>query len=105
MLGAPLLIFAPFALGFSPLAGAVSILLGVLLLGLALSLYGDGERGSMPIVAHRGFDYVLSATTIVAGIVVGLATGDATATVFMVGFGFAHMALTASTRFSRPLGA
>ncbi|MSO41646.1 MAG: hypothetical protein EXQ70_07110 [Solirubrobacterales bacterium] len=77
----------------------------MLLLGLALSLYGDGERGSVPIGAHAGLDYVLAATTVVAGFLVGLVTGDAVATVFMVGFGFAHMALTASTRFSRPLGA
>jgi hypothetical protein len=36
--------------------------------------------------------------------VAGIA-GDFVATVFLVGFGSAHLALTASTRFSRPLGA
>jgi hypothetical protein len=105
VLAAPLLLVAPFALGFSIAAGIVSIALGVVLLGLALSLYGEGERGSLPLGAHIGLDYVLAMTTIVAGIGVGLATGDETATVFMAGFGTAHMALTASTRFSRPAGA
>ena len=101
---APLLMVAPFALGFDYLAGALSIGLGVLLIGLATSVYGDTSRGSLPLSAHAGSDYTLAATTIAAGVVAGIG-GDYIATVFLVGFGFAHMALTASTRFSRPLGA
>jgi hypothetical protein len=101
---APLLMVAPFALGFDYLAGALSIGLGILLIGLATSIYGDTSRGSLPLSAHAGFDYTLAATTIAAGVVAGIG-GDHIATVFLVGFGFAHMALTASTRFSRPLGA
>jgi hypothetical protein len=101
---APLLMVAPFALGFDYLAGALSIGLGVLLIGLATSIYGDTSRGSLPLSAHAGFDYTLAASTIAAGVVAGIG-GDYIATVFLVGFGFAHMALTASTRFSRPLGA
>jgi hypothetical protein len=101
---APLLIVAPFALGFDYLAGALSIALGVLLIGLATSVYGDSSRGNLPLNAHAGLDYTLAGATIAAGILAGLA-GDPIATVFLAGFGSAHMALTASTRFSRPLGA
>jgi hypothetical protein len=101
---APLLIVAPFALGFDHLAGALSIALGVLLIGLATSLYGDSTRGNLPLSAHAGLDYTLAGATIAAGVIAGIA-GDYVATVFLVGFGSAHMALTASTRFSRPLGA
>jgi hypothetical protein len=101
---APLLIVAPFALGFGHVAGALSIGLGVLLLGLATSIFGDSTRGNVPLSAHAGLDYALAGATIVVGIAAGLA-GDLVATVFLAGFGFAHMALTASTRFSRPLGA
>jgi len=105
VVAAPLLIVAPFALGFSVAAGVVSFALGVLMIGLALSVYGgQGERGTLPLQAHAGFDLVLAVITIVLGIAVGLA-GDTVAAVFMVGFGSAHMALTASTRYSRPLGA
>jgi hypothetical protein len=100
---APLLMVAPFALGFGYLAGALSIALGILLIGLATSVYGDADRGNLPLSAHAGLDYTLAAATIVAGVLVGIA-GDYVATVFLVGFGSAHMALTASTRFSRPLG-
>jgi hypothetical protein len=103
-LAAPLLLVAPFALGFSYLAGGLSIALGVLLTGLAASVYGGGDRGNLPLGAHAGLDYTLAAATIAAGVVAGIA-GDFVATVFLVGFGSAHMALTASTRFSRPLGA
>jgi hypothetical protein len=104
MLGAPLLIAAPFALGFSHLAAAMSIALGILLIGLAVSVYGDPARGNVTLSAHAGLDYTLAAATIAAGVVAGIG-GDYIATVFLVGFGSAHMALTASTRFSRPLGA
>ena len=62
------------------------------------------QRGTVPLSAHAGLDYILAAATIAAGFVAGIA-GDYVATVFLVGFGSAHMALTASTRFSRPLGA
>jgi hypothetical protein len=103
MLGGPLLIAAPFALGFSNLAGALSIALGILLIGLATSVYGEGDRGNLPLSAHAGLDYALAVATIAAGVVAGI-VGDFVATVFLVGFGFAHMALAASTRFSRPLG-
>jgi hypothetical protein len=101
---APLLIVAPFALGFDILAGALSIGLGILLIGLATSVYGDASRGNLPLSAHAGLDYTLALATIAAGVIAGIA-GDGIATIFLVGFGSAHLALTASTRFSRPLGA
>ena len=101
---APVLMVAPFVLGFTALAGGLSIALGILLLGLATSVYGDAQRGSVPLSAHAGLDYILAAATIAAGLVAGIA-GDDIATVFLVGFGAAHLALTASTRFSRPFGA
>lgn len=106
MLAAPLLLVAPFALGFGVFAGFVSFALGALLIGLAVSVYGgQGERGTLPLTAHAGFDRVLAGTLIGTGIAAGLFFGDVPATIFMVGFGSAHLALTVSTRYSRPLGA
>jgi hypothetical protein len=105
VLAAPLLMVAPFVFGFDYLAGTLSFALGVALIGLALSVYGDPQRGSrLPLTAHAGFDYALAAVTIGAGVVAAIA-GDFVATVFLVGFGSVHLALIASTRFSRPLGA
>ncbi len=105
VLAAPLLLVAPFVLGFTAAAGAISFAVGVLLVGLALSLNSEGDRGSLPLSAHAGFDYILAATLILTGILVGIATQDQAATLFMVGFGSAHLALTTSTRFTRPHGA
>jgi len=103
VLAAPLLIAAPFALGFSVPAGIVSIALGVLIVGLATSIYGgEGERGTLPLTAHASFDFVLAAATIATGLLVGFAAGDYTAGLFLLAFGSAHLGLTASTRYSRP---
>ena len=102
LIAAPLLLVAPFALGFSVAAGVLSFALGVLLIGLALSVVDAGERGSLPIATHAGFDYVLATSTILVGLAVGVATEDTVAAIFLAGFGSAHIALTASTRFSRP---
>jgi len=103
VLAAPLLIVAPFVLSFGPAAGAISVALGVVLLGLAVSIHDD--RGAIPLSAHAEFDYTIALTTMVAGIVLGIVSGNPVIPAFMVGFGSLHMALTASTRFSRPLGA
>jgi hypothetical protein len=102
---APLLLIAPFVLGFGAVAGTLSFALGVILIGLALTVDGGkGERGALPLRAHAGFDLVLASITIALGVALAI-TGDAVAAIFLVGFGSAHMALTASTRYSRPLGA
>jgi hypothetical protein len=104
VIAAPLLFVAPFYFGFPYAAAAVSMTLGVLLVGHALSLYGEGERRAMPLSAHAGFDYLIALATLAAGLVVAIA-GETTAGIFMAGFGTGHIALTASTRFSQPLGA
>ena len=105
VLAAPLLIVAPFVLGFGPLAGAISVLLGALLIGLGVSLQGAaGERGTLPLAAHAGLDQLLAAITVAVGLAL-LFTGQLGPGIFMVGFGLAHLALSASTRYSRPLGA
>ena len=98
IVAAPVLIAAPFVLGFGYAAGAASIALGALLMGLALSTHGDVRTVSLN--AHAGFDYVIAALAIAAGCLLALGNAPLVATVFLVGFGAAHMALTASTRFS-----
>jgi hypothetical protein len=98
VLAAPLLIVAPFLLGFGGVAAAISLALGATLMGVALSTAAD-ER-SIPVSAHASLDYSLAILTILTGAVVGIATGEVVPTVFMVGFGAAHLALTATTRYS-----
>ena len=98
IVAAPVLIVAPFLLGFGYAAGAASIALGTLLMGLALSTHG--ETRTIPLSAHAGFDYVIAAIAILAGGLLALGDAPFVATIFLVGFGAAHLALTASTRFS-----
>ena len=98
IVAAPLLMAAPFLLGFDLATGAVALALGTLLMALAISAVTD--QRTIPLSAHASFDYALAVATIVAGLVFGVATSDPVATAFLVGFGAAHLALTASTRYS-----
>jgi hypothetical protein len=98
VIAAPMIIAGPLLLGLDPAAAVVSFVLGTLLLGLSLSLFGD--RRTVPLTAHAGFDYLLAVAAVLAGVAIGIATGDAVATVFLVGVGAALTALTASTRWS-----
>ena len=100
---APAIMAAPFFLGFSPLATAISVAVGVLLLTLALQL--EGPRRSVPLSAHAGFDYALAIVAISAGFAIAIADGAWAESAFLVGIGAAQVALTASTRFSVAHGA
>lgn len=103
VLVAPVLMVAPFLLGFGTAAIVVSVFLGVMLLGLALQI--EEPSRSVPISAHAGFDYVIAFTAVVAGLAIGLATDEWYASIFLVGFGAAQALLAASTRFTLARGA
>jgi hypothetical protein len=98
ILAAPLLIAAPFFLGFGETSGAISVALGTILMGLAISTATDAR--TIPLSAHAGFDYLVGAATALTGLIAGIAGEEPAATAFLVGFGAAHLALTASTRYS-----
>ena len=93
---APLLMIGPYVLTFSPGVGLVSFFLGVLLMGVALS----GTTRSLSVSAHAGFDVALGVTIFAIGIAAGVFGEPAIAAIFLVGFGAAHLALTAATRYS-----
>jgi len=100
---APVIMAAPFVLGLGELASAVAIVIGAVLLGSALSLVG--ERRTVPLSAHAGFDYALAWIAVAGGLVAGI-LGDVGGMSFLVGVGAAQAVLTASTRFSlAPRGA
>ena len=102
-IAAPAIMVAPFLLGFDQAATVLSVTIGVLLLGLALQT--ESPNRTVPLSAHAGFDYLLAAAAVIGGLVVGLATGEWYAAVFLVGVGVAQVTLTASTRFSVARGA
>ena len=94
---------APLVLGFGEAAAVAGFAIGALLLGLAVQ--APGPRRTVPISAHAGVDYMLAAAAAVAGLAIGVATGEWAQGIFLVGVGAAQVALTASTRFSVPAGA
>lgn len=94
---APLIMAAPFVLGLGELATATAIVIGAVLLGSALSLVG--ERRTVSLSAHAGFDYALAYIALIGGVVAGL-LGDVPGMILLVGVGAAQALLTATTRFS-----
>ncbi|MQA72836.1 MAG: hypothetical protein GEU88_00520 [Solirubrobacterales bacterium] len=98
MFAAPAIMVAPFVLGFGSAATAISVALGVVLLGLALQV--EGPRRAVPLGAHADFDYALATVALAGGVAVGLSAGEWSAAIFLVGVGVAQIALTARTRFS-----
>lgn len=94
---APVIMAAPFVLGLGEIATAIAVVIGAVLLGSALSLVG--ERRTVPLSAHAGFDYALAYVALIGGVVAGL-FGDVPGMLFLVGVGAAQALLTATTRFS-----
>jgi hypothetical protein len=103
MISAPAIMVAPFVLDFGQAATAITVAIGALLLTVALQV--EGPRRALPLSAHAGFDYALALVALLAGLVIAITTGALAESVFLVGIGVAQVALTASTRFSAPLGA
>ena len=103
MLAAPAIMVAPFLLDFGQAATIATVLVGVLLLGLAVQV--ESPQPNVPISAHAGFDYAVAAFATMSGIAIGLVTSEWYAPIFLIGVGAAQVALTAVTRFSQPRGA
>jgi len=101
MFAAPAIMFVPLLLGLGTTASVIAFVIGAILLGHALSLFG--AHRPIPLSAHAEFDYVLAGAAILSGLGVAIA-GNGLAAIFLVGVGAAQMALTASTRFSVPRG-
>ncbi|MCO5316504.1 MAG: hypothetical protein M9938_10155 [Solirubrobacterales bacterium] len=93
---APLMMIVPYVLTFDPKLGLLSFFLGAAAMGIALS----GIRPqTLPGSTIAGFDRILGLTTVLVGLVSGLTGQPVVTTIFLVGFGAAHLALTAATRY------
>jgi hypothetical protein len=93
---APLLMLVPYLLTFSPGIGLVSFFLGALLMSVALS----SSTRALPLSATQGFNWALGLSTLLIGLLAGMYGNPLVVTIFLVGFGAAHLALTALTRYS-----
>ena len=97
---APLMMVVPYLLTFNPAVGLMSFLLGALLMGVALA--GSTDEVVVASSAIAGFDWTLGLTILGIGVASGVFGNQPVATIFMVGFGAAHLALTAVTRYGAP---
>ena len=99
-LAAALFIAAPFLFSFDDdTATAVSIVVGVLLLGITASTaLPTGLIKSIPVQAHAVIDFLLAAVLIASPFLFGF-SDDGTATAFFIVLGVVHLLLTIATRF------
>jgi len=103
MIAAPAIMVAPFLLDFGQAATIATVLVGVLLLGLATQ--AEAPQPNVPVSAHAGLDYVVAAFAVISGVGIGLVTSEWYAPIFLIGVGAAQVALTSATRFSQPRNA
>jgi hypothetical protein len=96
--GGLIVMAAPFLLGFSPAGLIVSVALGALIVGLALSAVPVEGRAT-PISAHFAYDRGLAIGLLGGALVLGLA-GDFAASLFLAAAAFAQALLNVTTRYS-----
>lgn len=94
---APLLMIVPYLLTFTPGIGYLTFFLGAALMGVSLA--GSSPKRTLPLGAQAGFDWVIGISIFAIGVLAGVTGQDTLTTSFLVGFGAAQLALTASTRY------
>jgi hypothetical protein len=93
------LICLPFLVGLVPGATFASIVIGVILVGLALGAAEPGGRASVPLTAHAVYDWGLGMALVGAGIAFGIVQGYL-ALVFFFAAGAIELGLVAATSYS-----
>ena len=95
------LLAAPFLFGFGPAAAIVSVVVAVLVIGLALgAATADPRSGSgLPVATHYAFDYGLALGLLAAAVLFAVA-GDTVAGVVLLATALAQLALNLTTRYS-----
>jgi hypothetical protein len=95
-----MLMVAPFALGFSTAGALTSVVIGVLLFGLALAA-GSSDVATIDISAHHAYDLGIALGLLGAALVLAI-TGDGIAAGTLLVAALGQLALNATTRYSRP---
>lgn len=94
------LLAAPFALGFDIPGAAISVSIGALIVGLALSAATTEPRSrSLPVATHRELDHGLALGLLVAAVAVAV-SGDAAAGIVLLAVAVVQITLHGMTRYS-----
>ena len=96
--GGLVVLVAPFVLGFTPAGLVVSVVIGALIVGFALSAV-PVEGRSTPISAHFAYDRTIAVVLLAGALVLGLA-GDLAASLFFATAALAQALLNVTTRYS-----
>jgi hypothetical protein len=97
---APVLMVAPFLLGFEWPAAIASIGIGVLILAVALATHA-GEESTLPVSTHIAFDVAFAVALALSAVTFAL-SGDAMAAAFLGPAALALIVLMSFTRYSSP---
>jgi hypothetical protein len=97
---APVLMVAPFVLGFEWPAAILSIAIGALILAVALATHA-GEESTLPVSTHVAFD-VSFAVALALSAVTFAFSGDAVAAAFLGPAALALIVLMSFTRYTSP---
>jgi len=88
---------APFLLGFSTAGGIASLLIGLLLVGAALSTI---DARSMNVAAHYAWDHAATIAVLGAALALGILAGDRHATAYLAAVAVAQLGLSFGTRYT-----
>src|SRR5918997_4654466 len=101
-IGGALFIALPLVLGYdSGAAPAASIIIGVVMIGVAASTdWGLSLNNSIPKAVHFAIDWVLAGILIASPFLFGF-SDESTPTAIFIGSGVLHLLLTIGTRFGK----
>jgi hypothetical protein len=97
---APVLMVAPFLLGFEWPAAIASIAIGMLILTVALATHA-GEESTLPVSTHVAFDVSFAVALALSAVTFAFA-GDAVAAAFLGPAALALILLMSFTRYTSP---
>ncbi|MCW3066542.1 MAG: hypothetical protein JWN32_3714 [Solirubrobacterales bacterium] len=88
---------APFLFGFSVAGGVVAMLVGLLLVGAALSTV---DARTVNVAAHYAFDNMAALGVLVAALALGIFVGDRHATAYLAAVAVVQLGLNLGTRYT-----
>jgi hypothetical protein len=88
---------APFLFGFGVAGGVTALLIGMLLVGAALTTV---DARTVNVAAHYTFDYVVALAILVAALALGLLAGDKHATAYLAAVAVVQLGLNMGTRYT-----
>ena len=88
---------APFLLGFGTAGGIAALLIGLIIVGAALTTI---DTRSLNVGAHYALDNVMALAMIVAALALGFLAGDRHATAYLAAAAVVQLGLNLTTRYT-----